>query len=217
MESRSPSLRDLVTVLYKPRATMRRILDSARNRWTAEIVVLAFICASFADPDIRHLREVLPDFSLGSTLAFVAMVLVLIATCWVLLIYALAWLVAYVGKYLGGSATVADVRAALAWGLVPLIWSVTYRVPIGLYRSRLRIHSTAPLQVSIDYLQNGGCSLALIVGALQITFDLWVLFVMSSTVAEAERFETWRGLSTVAISAAVPVVIVIAAVLALRT
>ena len=52
--------------------------------------------------------------------------------------------------------------------------------------------------------------------ALQVAFDLWILFVVSSTVAEALQFETWKGLSTVAITVAVPVVIAIAAALALR-
>jgi len=217
MQFRSPSLRDLVTVVYKPRETMRRILDGGAHRWTAEIVVLAFICASFADPDIRHLREALPDLSLASTLAFVVVVLLLIATCWVLFVFAFAWLATFVGTRLDGRGTAADVRAALAWGLVPLIWSVVYRIPVGLYRSRLKIHTGSPVQISIDFLQHGGCGLALAVLALQFAFDIWVLFVASSTVAEALRFESWKGLSTIAITAAVPVVIVIAAALAFRT
>ena len=29
--------------------------------------------------------------------------------------------------------------------------------------------------------------------ALQLAFDLWILFVVSSTVAEALHFETWKG------------------------
>jgi hypothetical protein len=217
MQPRSPSLRDLVTVVYKPRETMRRILDGGAHRWTAEIVVLAFVCASFSDPDIRHLPEVLPNFSLGPTLALVALVLLLVATCWVLLVYAFAWLATFVGTRLDGRGTVADVRAALAWGLVPLIWSVVYRIPVGFYRSKPRVHTGSPVQISIDFLQHGGCGLALAVLALQLAFDIWVLFVASSTVAEALRFESWKGLSTIAITAAVPVVITIAAVIALRT
>jgi hypothetical protein len=214
MESRSPSLGDLVTLLYKPRETMRRILDNSDKRWTAEVVVLATLCASFADPDIRHFHQILPDLKLGPTLAFIALVLLLIATCWVLILYLVSWVVALVGKYLGGTAKVADVRAALAWGLVPLIWSVVYRIPVNLYISRLTLRSTAPFKISFDFLQSGGCSLALIAAALQVMFDLWVLFAMCSTLAEAEQFETWKGLSTLAISAAAPVIIVIAAVLA---
>jgi len=214
MGARSPSLKDLVTILYKPRETMRRILDGGPKRWTAEIVVLAVICASFADPDIRHLNEALPGFSLGPTLAFVALVLLVLAVFWVLAVYAFAWLATFVGTKLDGRGPVPDVRAALAWGTVPMIWSIVYRIPIAFYRSRMEIHTGSRTQISIDLVQQGGCSLALIIIALQLTFDLWILFVVSSTVAEALHFETWKGLSTVAITAAVPVVIAIAAALA---
>jgi hypothetical protein len=216
MGSRSPSLRDLVTILYKPRETIRRILDGGPNRWTAEIVVLAFICASFGDPDIRHLGKLLPDLSLGPTLAFVALVLLLIATCWVLLVYAFAWAATLVGRVLDGRGAVADVRAALAWGLVPVIWSVVYRIPVWFYLSRLEINTRNPMQLSLDLLQQGGCSLALIVLALQFAFDIWILFVASSNVAEALGFETWKDLATIGIVAAVPVVVAVAAAIAFR-
>ena len=61
--------------------------------------------------------------------------------------------------------------------MVPMIWSIVYRVPISFYRSRMEIH-TGSTEMII---------------ALQLAFDLWILFVVSSTVAEALHFETWKG------------------------
>jgi hypothetical protein len=49
-------LRDLVTILYQPRETMRSILDRP-DRWSLQIVFLAFVCASVNDIDVRHFTD----------------------------------------------------------------------------------------------------------------------------------------------------------------
>ena len=209
--------RDLVTILYKPRETMRRILDEPRRRWTAEIIVLAVICSTFGDRDIRNAGKVLPDLALGSTLALVVVVLAVAAACWVAAVYLVSWLVALAGKFLDGQGTAADVRAALAWAFVPVIWSILYRIPIGLYRSRIKIHGTNSWQVLVDVVQQGGVTLAFVYLALQLVVDIWVVFLASSNVAEALKFETWRGFSAIAIVAAIPIVVAAAAVLTLSS
>jgi hypothetical protein len=131
------SPKDLVTVLYRPRATMRRVLDGGRDRWTIQIVVLAFICASVGDADISKLLAALPDLSLNATLALVALALLLIAACWIIVLYLFAWVATFIGRWLDGQGEIADVRAALAWGLVPVIWSVVLRIPLAVYKSRV--------------------------------------------------------------------------------
>ena len=56
----------------------------------------------------------------------------------------------------------------------------------------------------------------LVMLVVRAIFDVWTLFVTSSTIAEAHRFETWKGLVTVAMVAALPIVIGLAAFLASR-
>ena len=206
--------RDLMTMLYKPRETIRRVLDDPRPRWTVQLVILAFICSSFGDPDIRHLGRDLPDLTLGPMLALIVVLLVVIAICWVIGVYLIGWLVTLAGRLLDGKGTAADVRTALAWALVPLILTPVYRIPVAIYRSTLKIHGTSGLQVSIDMLQQGAISVALVIAAIQIAFDLWVVYLASANVGEAMRFETWKGFSALAIVAAVPIVVTTAAILA---
>lgn len=213
----SPSLHDLVTILYRPRETMRRILDSGRARWAPQIVALSFICTQFADLDIRELDRVLPGLSLSATLAFVALCLLAIAGLWVLVVYALAWVVAFIGRFLEGQGTVADVRAALAWGLVPQIWSVIFRVPLAIYGYSLHLHGTNRTQLLAEFVEKGGCTFAVVILAFQLVFDLWVVFVASGTVAEALKVPTWKGFATLAITVGIPIVIIVAARLAFRS
>jgi hypothetical protein len=209
--------RDLVTMLYEPRETIRRVLDTAGPRWTTELIALAFIVTSFGDPDVRRIPRELPDLTLVPTLAFVALVLIATAICWVLVFYALAWLVTMVGRrLLDGQGVTSDVRAALAWALVPMVWSIVFRIPLAIYRSQLTITGTNSWQITLDLLQSGTLSIALVAAALKFVLFLWVIALAAINVGEAMRFETWKGLSALAVVAVAPFVIVAAAILAKR-
>ena len=211
------SPRDLVTILYQPRETMRRVLDGGGERWTIALIVLAYVCSSFNDPDILRMQRQIPDIALSGTLAIVALTIIVAALCWVLIFYGFSWLVTIAGRWLEGHGEYADVRAALAWAFVPVIWSVFVRIPLAIYAYRLLpVVRDKKLMVS-ELIARGGCTLAVIVFALQLVLYVWIAFVGSSTVAEALHFTTGKGVATLAIVFALPFVIGIAAFLALRT
>src|SRR6266508_1931369 len=90
--TRSPSLRDLLTILYRPGETMRRILDSGGHRWSVEVVVLAFACASVNDIDAYRLGEVLPGLKLLPTLAIVALSVIAGAATLVITLFIMSWI-----------------------------------------------------------------------------------------------------------------------------
>ncbi len=195
---------------------MRRILDGGRDRWTVEIVVLAFICASVADPDIRGIREVLPGLSLHAVLAIVALYLLLVAGIWVLIVYVVSAIATFVGRVFDGQGEAADVRAAVAWGLLPVIWSVVYRIPLAFYRYRFDVYEPDKGRLLFEFVKQGGCTVAVIVMALHFVVEIWVLFVASHTLAEAHRFSSAKGFATLAISVALPVAVIAAAVYAFK-
>jgi Yip1-like protein len=211
------SPKDLVTVLYRPRETMRRVLDGGRDRWTVPLIVLAFICASVGDSDIPELGRVLPGLSLSATLALVALGLLLFAACWVIALYVFALLATIVGRWLEGQGEIADVRAALAWGVVPVIWTVILRIPIAVYSSRLIAQTPDKHRMLMDFILKGGCVIAALATTYQLLLFLWVMYVVSSTVGEALRFSSWKGLATIAMTVGVPVIIAVAAALAFKT
>ncbi len=207
------TLGDLVTVMYRPRETMRRILGD-RDRWTAQVVILAFLCASVHDVDSRHLPIVLPGLGFSS-LAIIALGLVIGAAAWGILLFCLSWIATFVGRKMGGVASAADVRAALAWGMVPVIWSPVYRIPFAVFESRLVSPAGVPPQIHLlDVLAQGGCSIVVVFLAFQFLFMVWCAFVGSCCVSEAQQFSSAKGFLNVAIAIGVPVVIVAAALVA---
>jgi hypothetical protein len=212
-----PSPRDLVTVVYRPRETMRRVLDGVGNRWALQVVVLATFCSAFSDTDIRRLRTILPGLSLVSAGAILTLGLIVDALCWIGLLYLFALAATFVGRRLDGRAEIADVRAALAWGVTPAIWFVLLRIPLTIYAYRLVPQAVVPRKLVFDFIANGGCTFAILALTFEVLLYAWVAWVASSTVGEALRFSSWKGLATIAIVAAAPVVIVIAAGLAFKT
>jgi hypothetical protein len=136
---------------------------------------------------------------------------------WVLFFYAFGWGVTFAGRWLEGQATAADVRAAVAWGLAPLIWSIVYRIPATAYMSRLMIHGSRDIGSVAEFVKQGGCSVAVAVLAIQIVLYAWVAYVMSACVGEALHVSSWKGFGAIAITAAVPLVATIAAVIVTHT
>ena len=213
----NPSLRDFVTILYRPRETMRRILDSGADRWAVQIIVLAFFCSQVNDPDLRNVNGVFPWMTPLGPAAITLLGMIFMAAIFVLLLFAVSWPVTFVGRLLGGTGPNADVRAAIAWGWVPMIWSVFVRIPMAIYQARLHIPAHVQGREAIlNLLAQGGCALGVIIITLQtVLFGAW-LYVTSFTVAEAQRFSSAKGFANVAIALGGPFVICAAAVIAFR-
>ena len=211
------SLKYLVTILYRPRATMRRILASP-DRWSAQVVVLAAVCAVFSDADLRRAGEVLPQLKTLPLAAILMLSVIGNAISW-LLLWLLISLIAFgVGRLLGGRATASDVRAALAWALVPTVWSPVYRIPGLILASRLEAGPKADMhRALVDFLGQGGCSYIVVFFFLQILFEVASLAMACFTLAEAEKFSIQKGFVAVVSTVALPVLVIFAAIFSFRS
>jgi len=211
-----PEARDLLTILYQPRETMRRVL-SMRDRWSWQIVALAAACASVDDPDFRRLKESLPTLSMASVVLIAIGSVIGVIVAWTVLLFLLAWLAAFAGRVLGGAAPVRDVRTALAWSMVPVVWTILYRIPFAIYRHQIMGDPRAAVrEVLANFLANGGCSLILLIIIVKIATFIWVVWIASASLAEAENFPTSKGAAIVAITFIAPIAIIAAAVFAFR-
>ena len=69
-------------------------------------------------------------------MAIIALVIIVIGMSWVLVLYLLSWIATPIGRMMGGTGTVDDVRAGLAWAVIPVVWSPIYRIPIIILATR---------------------------------------------------------------------------------
>jgi hypothetical protein len=210
-------LADLVTILYRPRETMARILARPSDRWAAHVVFLAFVCGSVNEIDVRAVAAHLPGLRPVPAMALVAVALIAGGLAWVLTLYILSWIATPVGRMMGGTAKTAGVRAALGWAMAPIIWSIVYRIPFAILVMRLRVVPDVDLhQVLLGFVAHGGCSLIVLYLAFQLAFAIWCIALACVTVSEAEQFELHKGFITVAVTIAFPLMVIAAAIITMR-
>ncbi|MGZ5476497.1 MAG: YIP1 family protein, partial [Thermoanaerobaculia bacterium] len=130
------------------------------------------------------------------------------------LFYGLSWMAVYAGRMLEGRATPAEVRAAMAWGLAPVILLLLVRVPVAFLRAPTELRRMGGINLTLP--SSGTLAGALVLVVVNALGALWYVYVASETLGEANQFSGWRGLGTLAIVGVAPFVIALAAILALK-
>ncbi len=201
--------------MIRPRITMRRILDAGRDRMIIPLVLLATVSAILGDFDrssLDRLRKVPVHFGLLAVGICIA-----VAAVFILLFYVFSWIAYGVSRLLEGTGTPREVRSAMAWGLAPIIWAISYRLAAvllwsGPMANRMRV---GPGELTFrPEAMGAGCIGTVIFGALELTMLIWYFVVASNTVAEANRFSAARGFGTLVLTGISPAIIAIAAFLA---
>src|SRR5437773_12442099 len=179
-----------LAIWLRPRAAMRRILDTDPRRGVMALVVVAALVGATgvaAEPRIALLLRVPSSFIL--TVAYVALPI-----CSIVGLYLFGFLIALTGRWLEGQGDAAAVRAALAWSRVPLIWGGLLVIP------RL-ILASAPGADAGDLTQNPGAAILQgVLGMLQLILGVWAVVVMLKCLGEAHRFSAWRALGAFILS-----------------
>ncbi|HEX6178523.1 MAG TPA: YIP1 family protein [Thermoanaerobaculia bacterium] len=204
-------MKRLATIMIRPRETMREILDSPGRRWVIPLVLATMISAVAGDFDVAGFRHAMQQ----KQLVFLGPVIILVGSLVTIgLVYLFSWVASIIGrKVLEGTGNAADVRAAAAWGLVPAIWALLYRIP-AIFLVRRETADFGAGSFRISRLMAEGCWAGLLMGTLELITFVWVVVLTSNTVGEAHRFSSWRGFATLLMTWSVPLVVLIAGVLA---
>jgi hypothetical protein len=210
------ALADFAAAGFRPRETMRRVLDGGRDRMIAPLVLLLTISVLFGDVDRRPLSG-FGQFAPWQIALIACAALLLSFLFALLLLYLFSWAALGIGRALEGEGSARELRSAMAWGGVPFIWALLYRIPAVIWFPATRTKVGGEhVRFSFNALQAGhGCLTMLVFGILELATLGWYLYVVSNTIGEAHRFSSWRGLATLLLTAVTPIVIVIAAVLAM--
>jgi hypothetical protein len=210
-------MRNFATVLFRPRATMARILEAPGARAVLLLFVLAALSGMVGDFDAQMLDDVLARSRQPYFVWLIAGILLGVLVLAVALLWFYSWVPYFIGRFLGGTGDVRGVRAALAWGLVPAIWALLYRLPAAIWFVPSASTSVRMAEGKVGFdpgRMADGCGILLVFAFLELIVLAWCAFVMSNTVAEAHKFSAWHGLGTLALSAIAPFVVGIAALLA---
>lgn len=184
-----------ITIWTRPRATIRRIVETDVHY---RVVFLAMLAGALSRLETRW--ALVPGTPGSAAFPMLVVFSVVIgAIAGIIGLYINGVLLKWSGSMLGGIATYADVRAALAWAEVPVIVAVS----IGILS--ILIGTGGPLMP----FGGSGADTSLSVSLLHAVFGIWSFILVLKCVGEVHRFSAWRALAAIVL-VAVAIVIVLA-------
>ncbi len=172
-----------LTIWYRPRATIRRIVDTDPTRFVLGIAWIAgalgvlnsqvMLTTIDLPPKLPHLPR------LGASGIAIAAFIIGVGN--IVVLYCLAALFRWSGQILGGSAQAIEVRAALAWSQVPSLYlsvAMISAMVLGLYTPPAS-HTASPLSL------------------IESIIGIWAFVISLKCLGEVHRFSAWRALGTI--------------------
>ena len=179
------------TIWTRPRATIRRIVETDVRY---QVTMLAVLSGALVWLERRWSNP-----STASAFPMLVVIAVVVgAILGVVELYLNGMLLKWAGSALGGVASYAEVRAAIAWSRIPVIVALA----IGILA--ILLGTDGPMLGAES--SGSGTGLLLLHGALV----LWGFIVMLKCIGEVHRFSAWRALGSMALVVAVIAIVVVA-------
>lgn len=190
-----------VSIIYRPRETIRYLLDTGvwNNIWIVYAIAFAavfpqIVVSFLAQPNMDQMPD-LPGGLTMATIYGVMLVLILIFgyPVGMLMLYFKAWLYKVVGSWLDGQGAYKELRVTVAWTAV-----------LNTYMNLMMFVPTVMLLIYYQTTDEVTTAAQIVIGLIQVAILLpltIVYFVIGcKAVGEAHRFSAWKALGTVFIS-----------------
>lgn len=205
----------LVSIVVRPRATTRWILDHRPGRGVIVLVVGAFLSAVVKEFNLEDFEQATSQLGLAALAVLAGAVLFLAPVLCVALFYLLALVAKVTGAWVGGSGNGLAIRTALAWGFAPFIWALLYRIPAvifwpqaaGIFRddkSAVTVGGDPEMMIN-SAMMAAPYQIAILL-VLELAVVVWYLVVASQALAEAQGISSWAGLGNLLLAWVIPFV-----------
>ena len=184
-----------LTILWHPRWTIRRIVDTDPRGRVLLIVAVAALLAALAELiSSSPTASTVAGIPIASTLPIQAIrvaALLLLPPLAIAMLYLEGGLIRWAGALLGGSAQSAEVRAALAWARIPALAGSLAILLLAAMGMRVPPFTLNPAMMVQPLLRLGGMSVLCVA---------WELVLAMGTIAEVHRFSPWKSIAACAIA-----------------
>lgn len=172
------------TIWLQPRETMREILDRDPIGMVILLAVLGGIAQSLDKAIFKNMGD---KFSLSIVLAFC---LVIGPIGGLLSLYLGSFLLKWTGSWIGGKGSAQEIRAALAWSNIPIIWALVIVIPEILLFGKELFQANTPVLNSSPVLK----ILFILFSIADFIIGIWSCLITLKCLAEAQRFSAWKAL-----------------------
>ena len=180
------------SIWVRPRRTMRAIIDSNPQRL---VLVLAAL-SGFGSALDNASTSSIGDGNSIPVVAIVALSAVAGSLGGILTLYVGGFVMKWAGRPLGGRATQVEVRAALAWSTVPLIWALPLWIPELALAGREMFTTATPILAASPLR----AVLLVLVVLLEVVLGIWSFVLFLKCLGEVHGFSAWKSLAAVLLS-----------------
>ena len=176
-----------LSIWVRPRETIRYIIQKDANSHL-------WLLASFYG--IVALLGLFQTFSLGYRIGLIPLIIAAIALApfWGYAVFALcAWFLKVIGKWLGGQGEFGELRAAVAWSNVPIVFNILlWLIMLILFGSGLfqGFPGGSTMEPGILY-----ALFAILLG--QVVLSVWRLVIFINACSEVHQFSIWKSMLTI--------------------
>ena len=188
-----------LTMWTRPRATIQQIVSSDPQKHILTLAAIGGISQALDRASMRNLGD---EHDLGFILA-VSLIGGPIAG--VMSLYLFGALLKWTGGWLGGAGSFINIRAAMAWSYVPLIWALLLWVPQLVIFGKDLFSSDTPNIDQSPFVMLG-------FGLLAIIVAIWTIVVFLKALGQVQGFSAWRALGNTLAAAfvvAAPIILLV--------
>lgn len=199
-EGDAATLNPWLSMWVRPRRTVRQIIDTDPRRLLVLLGMIAAIATAIDRTSAKSMGDKYPLW------AIVGIPILLSPLTGLVYIYVYGALLRWTGRWIGGQATPAAMRAAVAWPHVITAWTLPLWIPLlALYGREMFTSHTPVMDANPGPL--------LVIWLVDLVAICWFAVVFLKSVGEAHGFSAWKALANVVIAAAVLVAAVLAIVI----
>lgn len=180
-------LSPFLSIWIKPRETIRKIVDTDPTKYVTVLAMLAGIGQALDRASSRNMGDSLP------LIAILGICLIFGPIGGIISLYIGGALYRWSGSWLGGQASSEEVRAAIAWSSVPIIFTLPLWIPeLLLFGEEMFTKATPKLNANplLGIVLLGFVAVEVIVG-------IWAFVVFMKGLGEVQKFSAWKALGSV--------------------
>ena len=180
-------LSPFLSIWIKPRETIRKIVDTDPTKYVTVLAMLAGIGQALDRASSRNMGDSLP------LIALLGLCLIFGPSGGSISLYIGGALYRWSGSWLGGQASSEEVRAAIAWSSVPIIFTLPLWIPeLLLFGEEMFTKATPKLNANplLGIVLLGFVAVEVIVG-------IWAFVVFMKGLGEVQKFSAWKALGSV--------------------
>lgn len=170
-----------ISIWFHPRETIKAIILVDPKRYVSILAAISGISASLNRASAREFGDLI------EMPVLVGLIIILGGLGGIISVHISAAILSWLGGLFGGEATSEEVRSAIAWSSVPIIWGTLLWIPeLALFGNEM---FTSQNQRMAD-----NPLMLLILSIIEIIIGIWAFVIFLKCLGEVHGFSAWKAL-----------------------